>query len=122
MQGTVFVSVKDADSKALPALARRLAEMGFGMVATRGTAHRIRQAGFAVDRVNKVLEGRPHCVDAIRSDEIELVINTASGPQSVADSFAIRRSALIHGDPPLYHDGRSAVGCPRDCGPEGWDA
>ncbi len=97
--GRVFVSVKDADKKALPALARRLAEMGFAIVATRGTADRIREAGFPADRVNKVLEGRPHCVDAIRSGEIQLVINTASGPQSVADSFAIRRSALTHGIP-----------------------
>jgi carbamoyl-phosphate synthase large subunit len=73
--------------------------MGFSIVATRGTAARIREAGFPVTVVNKVLEGRPHCVDAIRSGEIQLVINTASTPQSVADSFAIRRSALTHGVP-----------------------
>ena len=52
-----------------------------------------------MQQVNKVLEGRPHCVDAIRSGEVQLVINTASGPQSVADSFDIRRSALTHGVP-----------------------
>jgi len=97
--GQVFLSVKDADKKGLPGIARRLTEMGFSIMATRGTAARIREAGFTVTSVNKVLEGRPHCVDAIRSGEVQLVINTASGPQSVADSFAIRRSALTHGVP-----------------------
>jgi carbamoyl-phosphate synthase large subunit len=96
MEGTVLLSIKDADKKGLPALARRLNEMGFSIVATRGTAARIREAGIPVTVVNKVLEGRPHCVDAIRSGEIQLVINTASTPQSVADSFAIRRGALTH--------------------------
>jgi carbamoyl-phosphate synthase large subunit len=96
MAGTVFLSIKDADKKGLPSLARRLNEMGFSIVATKGTAARIRAAGFPVTVVNKVLEGRPHCVDAIRSGEVQLVINTASTPQSVADSFAIRRSALTH--------------------------
>jgi carbamoyl-phosphate synthase large subunit len=96
MAGTVFLSIKDADKKGLPALARRLNEMGFLILATKGTAARIRDAGFPVTVVNKVLEGRPHCVDAIRSGEVQLVINTASTPQSVADSFAIRRSALTH--------------------------
>jgi carbamoyl-phosphate synthase large subunit len=73
--------------------------MGFAILATRGTAARIRDAGFQVSVINKVLEGRPHCVDAILSGEVQLVINTASTPQSIADSFAIRRSALTHGVP-----------------------
>jgi carbamoyl-phosphate synthase large subunit len=94
--GTVFLSIKDADKKGLPLLARRLTEMGFSILATKGTAARIREAGFPVKTVNKVLEGRPHCVDAIRSGEVQLVINTASTPQSIADSFEIRRSALTH--------------------------
>ncbi|HVB66820.1 MAG TPA: carbamoyl-phosphate synthase large subunit, partial [Acetobacteraceae bacterium] len=97
--GTVFLSVKDSDKRGVPALARRLTDMGFAIVATRGTASCIRDAGLAVKVVNKVLEGRPHCVDAILSGEVQLVINTASGPQSVADSFAIRRGALTHGVP-----------------------
>ena len=97
--GTVFLSIRDADKKGIAALARRLTEMGFAIVATGGTAGRIRDAGLPVKVVNKVLEGRPHCVDAIRSGEIQLVINTASGAQSIADSFAIRRSALTHGVP-----------------------
>ena len=97
--GTVFLSIKDADKKGLAALARRLVEMGFSILATRGTAARIREAGLPVTVTNKVLEGRPHCVDAIKSGDVQLVINTASTPQSVADSFAIRRSALTHGVP-----------------------
>ena len=97
--GTVFLSVRDADKPSLVPMARRLIEMGFAITATSGTARRISDAGLAVKLVNKVLEGRPHCVDAIRSGEIQLVINTAGGAQSLADSFDIRRSALTHGVP-----------------------
>jgi carbamoyl-phosphate synthase large subunit len=98
-KGTAFLSVRDGDKAALLPMARRLLDMGFAIMATRGTAARIRDAGLPVRVVNKVLEGRPHCVDAIRSGEIQLVINTASGAQSVTDSFDIRRSALTHGVP-----------------------
>jgi carbamoyl-phosphate synthase large subunit len=99
LSGGVFLSVRDADKPAAVAVARRLIDMGFSIVATRGTAVRLREAGLAVRIVNKVLEGRPHCVDAIRSGEVQMVINTAAGPQSVSDSFDIRRSALTHGVP-----------------------
>jgi carbamoyl-phosphate synthase large subunit len=86
--------------------------MGFEVMATRGTAARIRDAGLPVKVVNKVLEGRPHCVDAIEGGEIQLVINTASGAQSVADSFDIRRSALLNGVPhyTTIAGARAAVG------------
>jgi carbamoyl-phosphate synthase large subunit len=97
--GTAFLSVKDGDKPAAVMLARRLIDMGFDIAATRGTAARIREAGLACTVVNKVLEGRPHCVDAIRSGDIQLVINTTGGGQSVSDSFDIRRSALTHGVP-----------------------
>jgi carbamoyl-phosphate synthase large subunit len=97
--GTAFVSVKDADKTAAIGMARRLVEMGFSVLATRGTAGAIRDAGLPVTTVNKVLEGRPHCVDRILSGEIQLVINTSSGAQAVADSFDIRRSALTHNVP-----------------------
>jgi carbamoyl-phosphate synthase large subunit len=97
--GTAFLSVKDSDKPALVSLSRRLIDMGFAIMATRGTAARIREAGLPVTMVNKVLEGRPHCVDAIRSGEVQLVINTTFGGQAVADSFDIRRSALTHGVP-----------------------
>jgi carbamoyl-phosphate synthase large subunit len=73
--------------------------MGFSILATRGTAARIAEAGLPVAVVNKVLEGRPHCVDAIRNGAVQMVINTTQGAQSTADSFDIRRSALTHGVP-----------------------
>ncbi len=98
-RGTVFLSVREGDKQGLPAIARRLTEMGFRIMATRGTAARIREAGLAVTVVNKVLEGRPHCVDAIRSGDIQMVVNTSQGAQSTADSFDIRRTALTHGVP-----------------------
>ncbi|WP_458096013.1 carbamoyl-phosphate synthase large subunit [Roseomonas sp. WA12] len=97
--GAAFISVKDSDKAAAVSLARRLSEMGFDILATRGTAVRLREAGLAVRVVNKVLEGRPHCVDAIKSGEIQLVINTTQGGRSVSDSFDIRRSALTQGVP-----------------------
>jgi carbamoyl-phosphate synthase large subunit len=97
--GAAFISVKDSDKATAVSLARRLSEMGFDILATRGTAVRLREAGLAVRVVNKVLEGRPHCVDAIKSGEIQLVINTTQGGRSVSDSFDIRRSALTQGVP-----------------------
>jgi carbamoyl-phosphate synthase large subunit len=99
LAGTAFLSVKESDKAAIVPVARRLAELGFSILATKGTAAHIARAGIAVKSVNKVLEGRPHCVDAIRSGDIQLVINTAHGAQSVADSFDIRRSALTQGVP-----------------------
>jgi carbamoyl-phosphate synthase large subunit len=99
LAGTAFLSVRETDKAACVAVARRLIDIGFSIVATRGTAQRLREAGMEVAVVNKVLEGRPHCVDAILSGTIQLVINTASGAQSVTDSFDIRRSALTHGVP-----------------------
>jgi carbamoyl-phosphate synthase large subunit len=97
--GTAFLSVRDSDKTAIVPVARRLSELGFSIMATSGTAKLIAAAGIPVKQVNKVLEGRPHCVDALRSGEIQLVINTARGPQSVADSYDIRRTALTHGVP-----------------------
>ena len=97
--GTVFLSVRDSDKGGLVPMARRLTEMGFAIMATRGTAAKIKESGLPVRVVNKVMEGRPHCVDAIRSGEIQLVINTAGGVQSIEDSFDIRRGALTHGVP-----------------------
>ncbi|MFC7474384.1 carbamoyl-phosphate synthase large subunit [Dankookia sp. GCM10030260] len=99
LAGTAFISVKESDKPAAAVLARRLIDMGFTVLATRGTAARIRDAGLACEIINKVLEGRPHCVDAIKSGEIQLVINTTGGGQSVSDSFDIRRSALTQGVP-----------------------
>lgn len=99
LAGTAFLSVKDSDKKATVFLARRLVEIGFQLMATRGTAAVLREAGLTVSVVNKVMEGRPHCVDAIRNGEIQLVINTTGTGQAVADSFDIRRGALTQGVP-----------------------
>ena len=99
LSGTAFLSVKESDKAAIIPVARRLSELGFSLLATSGTAATLAKAGIAAKIVNKVLQGRPHCVDAIRSGEIQLVINTAHGAQSVTDSFDIRRSSLTHGIP-----------------------
>jgi carbamoyl-phosphate synthase large subunit len=97
--GGAFLSVKDSDKKTAVQLARRLIEMGFTVLATRGTATQIREAGLPVKLVNKVMEGRPHCVDAIRNGEIQIVINTTGSGRAVTDSFDIRRGALTTGVP-----------------------
>ncbi len=94
-RGAVFVSVKDGDKEALLPLARQLVDLGLDLVATSGTADALEAAGLAVTRVKKVREGRPHIVDSMRSDLIQLVINTSEGAKSIADSFSIRRQALM---------------------------
>ena len=92
--GTVFISVKDADKDDTLKPARELLDMGFELIATRGTAKFLRDNGLEVKVVNKVLEGRPHVVDAIKNSEVQLVFNTTEGTQALADSFSIRRTAL----------------------------
>ena len=94
--GTAFISVREADKEASLNVARELHSLGFRLVATRGTAACITEAGIPVTAVNKVLEGRPHVVDMIKNDEISMIINTTEGKQAVRDSFTIRRSALQH--------------------------
>ena len=94
--GNVFVSVKDNDKKYLPDLCRKLHDLGFNIVATKGTAEALKDQSFNVRIINKVLDGRPHIVDAILNKEIDMIINTTEGRQSIKDSFSIRRSALEH--------------------------
>ncbi len=98
-EGTVFISVKDRDKPFAARLAQRLTKLGFHLVATNGTCRHLRDQGLDVRRINKVLEGRPHCVDAIISGDFGLVVNTSEGARSIADSFSIRRSALTHAVP-----------------------
>ncbi|MFO1056334.1 MAG: carbamoyl-phosphate synthase large subunit [Dongiaceae bacterium] len=93
-RGTVFISVKDKDKPAMVEPGRRLVAMGFELIATGGTAAYLEAQGLPVRRVNKVLEGRPHIVDAMKNGEIQLVFNTTDGAQAMADSFALRRTAL----------------------------
>ncbi|MEJ2699112.1 MAG: carbamoyl phosphate synthase large subunit, partial [Desulfuromonadales bacterium] len=89
LSGKVFISIKDADKKYVIEPARKLVEAGFELVATRGTAAFLAEKGIPAKPVNKVKEGRPHCVDAIKSHEIAMVFNTTFGAQSVADSYSI---------------------------------
>jgi carbamoyl-phosphate synthase large subunit len=94
-QGTVFVSVRSEDHAAAVPVARRLRDLGFRIIATRGTGAALGDAGIAVEIVNKVFEGSPHVVDALQQGTIALVINTPqSDAQSLRDSFSIRRTAL----------------------------
>ncbi|MGH6736662.1 MAG: carbamoyl-phosphate synthase large subunit [Methyloceanibacter sp.] len=96
LSGTVFVSVKDSDKDKLVAPVRQLVDMGFRIVATRGTKRHLDAHGIPCERVNKVLEGRPHIVDAITNGEIDIVFNTTEGAKALADSMSIRRSALLY--------------------------
>ena len=98
-RGSVFLSVKDSDKRAACDLARRLQKLGFGIMATSGTEKHLGRNGITVRRINKVLEGRPHCVDAMKSGDVQLIINTTEGAQAVADSFEIRQSALTSNIP-----------------------
>jgi carbamoyl-phosphate synthase large subunit len=99
LSGTVFVSVRDRDKAAMVEPCRRLAAMGFKLIATRGTGAFLAQAGLAVEIVNKVLEGRPHIVDRMLSGDVQLVFNTTEGAQAIADSFSLRRTALTYSVP-----------------------
>ncbi len=97
LTGNAFISVRDADKKHVVTAAEKLYKNGFGILATGGTATYLQEKGIPVRRVNKVLEGRPHIVDAIKNGEVSLVVNTTQGAQAVADSFSIRRESLMHG-------------------------
>ncbi len=94
--GTVFVSVRDADKgRILPAI-RLLADLGFSILATGGTQRFLVENGIPAERVNKVLEGRPHVVDSIKNGDIQLVLNTTEGAGALSDSRSLRRAALLH--------------------------
>ena len=92
--GIVFISVKKSDKKYLDEFVPSIIKCGFDIVATSGSADYIEKLGFEVRRINKVNEGRPHVVDSILNNEIDLVINTTEGTQSIKDSASIRQSAL----------------------------
>jgi len=90
----VFVSVKDSDKPVILPAVKKLISLGFKVIATGGTEKYLAQAGVAVERVNKVAEGRPHIVDRIIDGEIALIFNTTEGWQSLKDSQSIRQAAL----------------------------
>lgn len=99
LSGTVFLSVKDEDKAGIPAMAKKLDEMGFTIIATHGTARFLEQYGVKVQGVNKVREGRPHIVDFMKDGKVDLVLNTADGASAVSDGFVIRRNALLSNIP-----------------------
>jgi len=94
--GKVFISVRERDHGHVAKLGKQLAAQGFDLVATRGTAARLEENNVPCQVVNKVHEGRPHIVDMIKNDEIELIINTTEGKKAIADSYTIRAAALQH--------------------------
>lgn len=91
-----FISVRDADKARVGEIAKSLIDLGFEIFATKGTALVLQAAGIDCRRVFKVAEGRPHVVDLIKNHEIDFIVNTTEGKQAIADSFAIRRTALQH--------------------------
>ncbi|MEE7474960.1 carbamoyl-phosphate synthase large subunit [Methylobacterium hispanicum] len=94
--GAVFVSVRDGDKERILPAVRLLAELGFTVLATSGTQRFLAENGVPTERINKVLEGRPHVVDAIKNGEIQLVFNTTEGAGALSDSRSLRRAALLH--------------------------
>ncbi|MGE3975650.1 MAG: carbamoyl-phosphate synthase large subunit [Bdellovibrionales bacterium] len=99
--GEVFLSLRDKDKQTLLPIILDLKEMGYTFSATRGTAKFLSENGLSCTQLNKVYEGRPHCVDHLRSGKIALVINTTAGRRSILDSFAIRRSCIDYFTPCL---------------------
>jgi len=95
VKGTIFLSVNDHDKDGVVALARTFVEMGFHLVATHGTAEVLEAAGLQPERVYKVKEGRPNVVDLIKSDRIQLIVNTPRGQETFFDEKAIRRAAVL---------------------------
>ncbi|MBT3845598.1 MAG: carbamoyl-phosphate synthase large subunit [Gammaproteobacteria bacterium] len=94
--GRAFISVRASDKQRVVPVAKTLADAGFEIVATRGTAKVLNEASIPCQRINKVEEGRPHIVDQIKNDEIDLIVNTTDGKQAIADSYSIRRETLNH--------------------------
>jgi carbamoyl-phosphate synthase large subunit len=94
--GALFVSVRDGDKPRILPAVRALAELGFRVLATGGTQRFLEENGVPATRINKVLEGRPHVVDAIKNGDIQLVFNTTEGAGALSDSRSLRRAALLH--------------------------
>jgi carbamoyl-phosphate synthase large subunit len=110
--GRAFVSVRDADKAWIVEPVRILSDLGFTVIATGGTCDYLKQQGLNVERIKKVLEGRPHIVDAMKNGEVQLVFNTTEGRQSIADSFEIRRTALM-GKIPYFTTAAGALAAAR---------
>jgi carbamoyl-phosphate synthase large subunit len=98
-EGTVFITVTDHDKPAATQIAARFHDLGFRVIATRGTAQAISRMGVPVTAINKIGDGSPHVVDYIRNDEVDLVINTPTGSGARSDGYEIRAAAVRHGIP-----------------------
>lgn len=112
LSGTAFISVKDDDKSRIVSIARKLQELGFNLLTTRGTAAYLENLKISSRVVNKVMEGRPNVVDHIKNGQVQLVINTTFGEKEIAQSYSIRRTALIHNVPyyTTISGARAAVG------------
>ena len=114
-KGGLFVSVREADKALIVEPVRRLAALGFRIIATSGTAKALAEAGIKAETIKKVLEGRPNVVDLMKNGEIQLVFNTTEGKQSLQDSFSIRRSALMM-KIPYYTTAAGSLACAHAIG------
>ena len=95
-EGTAFISVKKDDKPRILPAARRLKKAGFRIIATGGTQRYLSENGIECEKINKMLEGRPHIVDALKNGEVQLVFNTTEGVKALSDSRDLRRAALLH--------------------------
>ena len=95
-KGKAFLSVRKEDHERIIEIAQALAKLGFDLVATDGTARSIQNHGMIVDRINKVAQGRPHIVDMIKNKEIDFIVNITEDKKAIADSYTIRRNALMN--------------------------
>lgn len=95
-EGTVFVSMRDQDKASVVDAVRSLEDAGFKIIATAGTQTFLKEQGIKAEKINKVMEGRPHIVDAVKNGEVQLVFNTTEGVQAIADSRSMRRAALLN--------------------------
>jgi carbamoyl-phosphate synthase large subunit len=98
-EGNIFVSVKDSDKRDVVHISRRLSELGFNILATRGTAEVLQRNGIKVEVLNKMHEGRPHVVDYMKNREMQLIINTPSGKRPRSDQWSIRSYAVLYNIP-----------------------
>lgn len=112
LKGTAFISVKDEDKEKVLPLAKKLNSLGFKLIATIGTHHFLKNRGVQSKGIKKVFEGRPHIVDSLKNNEIDLVINTTFGAKEISDSYSIRRTSLLKNIP--YFTVLSAAGVAID--------
>jgi len=123
LSGTAFISVKDEDKPRAVGIARKLQELGFSIMATRGTAAYLENLKIGCKMVNKVIEGRPNIADHIKNGEVQLVINTTLGEREIAQSYLLRRTTLVHNVPyyTTISGARAAVGAIEVLKKEGLD-